>query len=106
MDTTATRTTLLDLKRELTRRLEAINADLSAALDADSGERAMQVENDEVLWGMRNEGAQQIAAINAALERLEDGTYGRCARCHRPIAHDRLSAVPYTPFCAECARSH
>ena len=106
MDAKTARTSLQDLKRDLSRRLDAINADLSAVLDADSSERATQLENDEVLWAMRHEGEQQIAAIDAALDRLENGTYGRCARCHAPIGEDRLAAVPYTPFCVDCARSH
>jgi RNA polymerase-binding transcription factor DksA len=105
MDVKATRTKLQDLKSELSRRLDAIDADLSVALEADSEERATQVENDEVLWGMQAEGAQQIAAVDAALERLENGTYGRCAKCHENIGKDRLAAVPYTPFCIMCAQS-
>jgi RNA polymerase-binding transcription factor DksA len=105
MDVKATRTKLLDLKSELSRRLNAIDADLSVTLEADSEERATQVENDEVLWGMQAEGAQQIAAVDAALERLENGTYGRCAKCHETIGKDRLAAVPYTPFCIMCAQS-
>ncbi|MGO4568409.1 TraR/DksA family transcriptional regulator [Rhizobium sp. 2YAF20] len=105
MDVKATRTKLQDLKSELSRRLDAIDADLSVALEADSEERATQVENDEVLWGMQAEGAQQIAAVDAALERLENGTYGRCAKCHENIRKDRLAAVPYTPFCITCAQS-
>lgn len=54
---------------------------------------------------MRREGAQQILAINAALERLQDGTYGLCTKCHTAIGDERLAAVPYTPFCADCAKS-
>jgi len=42
--------------------------------------------------------------INAALERIEDGTFGRCIVCDTPIAEERLKAIPYTPVCVRCAR--
>ncbi len=96
---------LTTLKNDLRRRGAAIDADLSVALDRDSGERAMQVENDEVLRGMQIEGAEQLAAIDAALIRIERGTFGECVKCKDAIGVERLHAVPYTPFCIECARS-
>lgn len=45
---------------------------------------------------------QLVNRIDKALRRLADGTYGVCVRCKRPIADDRLAAVPYTPQCASC----
>jgi RNA polymerase-binding transcription factor DksA len=41
--------------------------------------------------------------VQAALRRLDDGTYGRCEFCERPIAEARLEALPYTRFCIKCA---
>lgn len=38
-----------------------------------------------------------------ALTRLTDGTYGRCIRCHQPIAPERLEALPIVERCASCA---
>ncbi|MBY3095177.1 TraR/DksA family transcriptional regulator [Rhizobium laguerreae] len=96
---------LQTMKDDLVRRLEAIDADLCVALEKDSEERATQVENDEVLREMQAEGRDQIAAIDAAIGRLNDGTYGQCAKCHHPIGKERLTAVPYTPFCIDCAKS-
>ena len=105
MEASVVKNQMKTLKSDLERRLGAINRDLSARLDTDSEERALQVENDEVLVAMREEAATQIAAIDAALERLSSGTYGDCVKCHVQIGKDRLAALPYTPFCAECARS-
>lgn len=43
----------------------------------------------------------------AALDRIDDGTYGLCQGCSRPIAVERLDALPHTPMCTTCAdRSH
>ena len=44
-----------------------------------------------------------IRKIDAALQRLEVGTYGDCAACGEPIPAQRLHADPATPFCRECA---
>jgi DnaK suppressor protein len=45
-----------------------------------------------------------LAAIEAALERVEDGTYGTCEECGATVPKLRLNAIPYTPFCIKCAQ--
>ena len=44
-----------------------------------------------------------LAEIDAALARVEDGTYGVCERCARPIASERLEARPAARLCIACA---
>ena len=46
---------------------------------------------------------ERLAAIDAALARLEDGRYGRCDRCGQPIGADRLAARPAALTCIRCA---
>ena len=46
---------------------------------------------------------EQVAAIDAALERLAEGRYGVCDQCGRPIGEDRLAARPAARTCVECA---
>jgi len=41
--------------------------------------------------------------IEAALERLEDSSYGICVACGSKIPKARLNAIPYTPNCVRCA---
>ena len=43
----------------------------------------------------------ELADIEHALERLEEGTYGTCEACGKPIGDDRLEAVPAARFCLE-----
>ena len=43
--------------------------------------------------------------INAALDRIADGTFGQCTHCGMAISEARLKAIPYTPQCVRCARS-
>ena len=49
-------------------------------------------------------GKAEIAAIRAALGRIEEGIYGECVQCGDDIAEARLDLLPFTPFCADCAR--
>lgn len=44
-----------------------------------------------------------LRETEAALKKIDDGTYGQCERCGKPIATARLEAIPYTPYCIECA---
>ncbi|MBT1001544.1 TraR/DksA C4-type zinc finger protein [Paenarthrobacter sp. DKR-5] len=48
--------------------------------------------------------ASRLEEIDAALARIEDGSYGVCAVCGGPIAEGRLEARPWTPYCIEHAR--
>lgn len=52
------------------------------------------VENEEGL----------LAAVNAALARIEEGVFGRCEGCQGTIALERLDALPYAPLCIGCAQ--
>jgi DnaK suppressor protein len=46
-----------------------------------------------------------LELIDAALGRVEDGTFGRCAQCEGVIPKARLNAIPYTPVCIKCAEA-
>jgi DnaK suppressor protein len=45
-----------------------------------------------------------IGQVSAAIDRIDDGTYGQCERCGGEIHAERLQAIPYTPYCVQCAR--
>ena len=53
---------------------------------------------------LRDETAITLAQIDAAEERLADGTYGACITCRSQIGAARLEALPATPSCVRCAR--
>lgn len=46
---------------------------------------------------------QQLSLVEAALARLDDGTYGQCTVCHRAIPDERLEVVPWAATCVACA---
>ena len=68
---------------------------------ADLGTDAFEQENTLNL--LQNE-EQVLAHIAAALERIDQGTFGRCEECGAEIPETRLRALPYARYCVECAR--
>ena len=46
--------------------------------------------------------SELLRNIQAALGRIDDGTFGTCANCEETIGQNRLVAVPWTPFCIRC----
>jgi len=49
-----------------------------------------------------NHQARLIQDIRAALDRIEDGSYGMCERCEEPIPPKRLDALPWARMCVHC----
>ena len=91
-------------KAELTERLERIKANVRRGHEADSEERAIEMENEEVVDALGNETRRELQLINAALRRIEDGQFGFCRRCGEVISEKRLMAQPVTDVCIECAK--
>ena len=67
---------------------------------ADSGQVAAELGEAQALAGPL---LGQLADVEAALAKLDDGTYGHCERCGDPIADARLEAMPHTRFCIQHA---
>ena len=88
----------------LQQRIKKIDTNLRATADPDSQEQASNRENDEVLERLDQSGREEIAKVEAALARIQAGTYGVCSRCGEAIPHERLEALPYTMICIGCAR--
>jgi DnaK suppressor protein len=90
-------------KAELSERIARIKADIGRGLDADSKEQATQLENKEVLDALANEATEELAKVNAALQRVQNGTYGICTACGTSIDSRRLAVRPYSSKCISCA---
>jgi RNA polymerase-binding transcription factor DksA len=69
-------------------------ADLGNAQQEEEMDLAL-MENEELL----------LEECDAALARIEAGTFGLCGGCRRPIARGRLQACRYARYCVDCARS-
>ncbi len=74
------------------------------SVDNHLGDTATATFDRELEEGL-GEGAQQtLDDINAALQRIDDGTYGTCEVCGKPIAPERLEAIPWTRLCIDDQR--
>jgi DnaK suppressor protein len=63
---------------------------------------ATQVFEQQRDLALRDRSIQQLELVEAALARLDDGTYGTCLRCGQPVAPARLAALPWAAYCIAC----
>jgi len=75
----------------------------SGPLNPDFAEQAVERQNDEVVARIGESATAEIAAIDRALGRIDQGLYGICARCGEAIDPRRLEARPYADLCLSCS---
>ena len=98
-------------KEELAKERAALERDLQRYTAARrpvvmSAANQSAVCSDDIAWGndLQIEMRQSaIRFVEAALERVHEGTYGTCEHCGRPIEPERLDADMATALCAKCA---
>jgi DnaK suppressor protein len=94
----------------LKQRLQAtedLRADRATALEGndgveDLGEMSELDLNRSTALDLATRQTQLIEEIDEALQRIEDGTYGQCFRCGKPLDEERLKAVPTAKYDAAC----
>jgi DnaK suppressor protein len=67
---------------------------------------ASQVFEQQRDLALRDKSAAQLEAVEAALARLDGGTYGTCIDCGRSVAPARLEAIPWAARCIDCQAKH
>ena len=96
------------LLEQLGQRNENVRDDQAAALDSvddgvkDSIDMSLQDVNQELALRLGERESQAVAEIDEALRRIDEGTYGQCERCGKPIDERRLEAMPTARFDAQC----
>lgn len=78
------------------------NANVDDEHDPEGSTIAFELSQASALLKQSSAGLDQV---EAALARIEDGTYGMCAVCGEAIAEGRLEARPWTPYCIRHAGS-
>jgi RNA polymerase-binding transcription factor DksA len=68
------------------------------------GDTATAMYDRELDEGLEGGARETLAEIDAALQRMEDGTYGICEVCGKAIGAERLSAIPWTRLCIDDQR--
>jgi RNA polymerase-binding protein DksA len=68
------------------------------------GETATATLDREIDYSLEENSEHVLHAIESALERIENGTFGICETCGQPISEERLEAIPYATQCIDCRR--
>ncbi|MFK4147041.1 TraR/DksA C4-type zinc finger protein [Streptomyces sp. NPDC004065] len=63
-----------------------------------------QMADDHLMSAQREAIERVLKEIDEAFARIEDGTYGTCVGCARPVPAERLEILPYTRHCVPCLR--
>src|SRR4029078_6272807 len=97
------RTILEDRRREIQSevqsRMKDVRADTGQAGVVDDVETSESDIQDEIEFALIQMKAETLHRINEALERLEEGSYGRCFECGEEIEPRRLRGLPFAVPC-------
>ena len=113
MDTDVYRDMLLEERDRVTAAINHLHDENSRSLEDETEEEtydnhladsATATLNREIDYTLEENSEHVLSSINGALERIESGTYGTCVNCGRPIAEERLAAIPWATQCIECKR--
>jgi RNA polymerase-binding protein DksA len=114
IDTSRFREVLLEERRRVVAAIENLHEDHAGSLSDEAGEEAAfdnhladtatETYDRELDYTLEENSEHVLADIDAALTRIEDGTYGVCTSCGRPIPEERLEARPWAPLCIGCKR--
>jgi RNA polymerase-binding protein DksA len=78
--------------------------EIVGSADNHPAETASATLDREIDYTLEENSEHVLAEIEAALARIESGTYGVCRTCGQPISEERLEAIPYATQCIDCKR--
>lgn len=113
MDTEYFRKLLVDERERVSSTVESLHESNSRSFEEETEEEtydnhladsATATLNREIDSTLEENSGHVLVGIDEALDRIENGTFGTCARCGKQIAEDRLEALPYATRCIDCQR--
>ena len=114
IDTDHFRELLLDERKRVTAALANLHDDHPGSISDETGDDAVydnhladtatETYDRELDYTLEENSEHVLAEIDAALKRIEDGTYGTCTNCGKQIPVERLEALPYATLCIDCQR--
>ena len=97
---------LIEQKNTILGSLAAQNEDYKKIVEGgESGDEvdvASDVVDGRLLEALGAQDSNRLQMINNALDRIKQGTYGRCLVCKKEIPEERLEAIPYAFMCINC----
>jgi RNA polymerase-binding protein DksA len=115
IDTGHFRDALIEERRRVEHALATLRDEHPGSLDDEVEEVAGTTDNHlaetatatlgrEIDYTLGDNAEQVLSGIDAALKRIEDGTYGTCVNCRTEIPRERLEANPWASLCIDCKR--
>ena len=114
VDTDHFRDLLLEERERVAAALQNLHDDHPGSISDETGEDAVydnhladtatETYDRELDYTLEENSEHVLADIDAALKRIEDGTYGICSSCGKPISRERLEARPWATLCIDCQR--
>lgn len=107
---------LLEKREAVAAALENLHKENAGSLEDETGElvsgsadqhladTATQTVEREIGNTLEEHDERLLESIDAALKRIDDGTYGKCVNCDAPIPEERLEAMPWATLCIDCKR--
>jgi DnaK suppressor protein len=96
---------LTEMRRQVLREM---NDDLKEGREGakdegmDTYDLASEERDREISFILTDRDRDKLQAIQEAIERIDDGSYGICESCESEIAEGRLEALPFTRLCVNC----
>jgi RNA polymerase-binding protein DksA len=115
IDTERFRSRLLDERRRVLEAIDYLHEENPGSIEDETEEIIGSADNHlaetatvtldrEIDYTLEDNALHVLRAIDAALKRIDDGTYGTCERCGRPIEPERLEMLPYATLCIDDKR--
>jgi RNA polymerase-binding protein DksA len=114
IDTDRLRDALLEERRRVEAAIANLHEENPGSLSDETGDDAMYdnhladtatvTYDRELDYTLEENSEHVLSAIDAALVRIDEGTYGTCMTCGDPIAPERLEARPWATLCIDCQR--
>jgi DnaK suppressor protein len=99
---------LLAQRRALLRQVSHVESDLrwlDSSTHSETEEEAQEQNLARLLARLDDRGNDELRAIDHALGRIVDGSYGECEDCEEPIPVARLEVLPAAALCVFCAEA-
>ncbi|MBI4051981.1 MAG: TraR/DksA family transcriptional regulator [Elusimicrobia bacterium] len=94
---------LLKVKEDLMKIVKSTQDVKSVSQDVgDEADQASQSLEKEMMFELSDNERTMLDNIEAALRKMEKGTYGICESCQKPIAKKRVQVIPYARYCIHC----
>jgi DnaK suppressor protein len=116
VDTALFRELLVEKRQAVVEALDYLHKEHPGSLEDETGElvsssadqhladTATETVDREIDYTLEASDGRLLAEIDAALGRIENGTYGTCVNCGAQIPPERLEAMPWATLCIECKR--